>query len=84
MIKVAIVGYGNIGKYSVDALRAAPDMELAGIVRRAGSAPVHGIKTVTDIDELGQVDVALLCTPTRSVEEAALPLLAKGINTVDS
>ena len=34
MIKVAIVGYGNIGKYSVDALRAAPDMELVGIVRR--------------------------------------------------
>ena len=24
MIKVAIVGYGNIGKYAVDALRAAP------------------------------------------------------------
>ena len=84
MIKVAIVGYGNIGRYAVDALRAAPDMELVGIVRRAGSAPVHGIKTVTDIAELGQVDVALLCTPTRSVEEAALPLLAKGINTVDS
>ena len=84
MIKVAIVGYGNIGKYSVDALRAAPDMELVGIVRRAGSAPVHGIKTVSDIDELGKVDVALLCTPTRSVEETALPLLAKGINTVDS
>ena len=43
MIKVAIVGYGNIGKYAVDALRAAPDMELAGIVRRPGSEPVHGI-----------------------------------------
>ena len=39
MIKVAIVGYGNIGKYAVDALRAAPDMELAGIVRRPGSGP---------------------------------------------
>lgn len=84
MIKVAIVGYGNIGKYSVDALRAAPDMELVGIVRRPGSEPVHGIRTVADIEELGHVDVALLCTPTRSVEETALPLLARGINTVDS
>ena len=46
MIKVAIVGYGNIGKYAVDALRAAPDMELAGIVRRPGSEAVHGIKTI--------------------------------------
>ncbi len=84
MIKVAIVGYGNIGKYAVDALRAAPDMELAGIVRRPGSEAVHGIKTVSDVGELGHVDAALLCTPTRSVEETALPLLARGINTVDS
>lgn len=84
MIKVAIVGYGNIGKYAVDALRAAPDMELAGIVRRPGSEPVHGIKTASTMEELGHVDAALLCTPTRSVEETALPLLARGINTVDS
>lgn len=83
-IRIAIVGYGNIGKYAVEAVRATPDMELAGIVRRAGSDPVHGIKTVSNIDELGKVNVALLCTPTRAVEETALPLLAKGIRTVDS
>ena len=75
MIKVAIVGYGNIGKYAVDALRAAPDMELAGIVRRPGSEPVHGIKTASSMEDLGHVDAALLCTPTSSVEETALPLL---------
>lgn len=84
MIKIAIVGYGNIGRYAVDAIRAAEDMEIAGIVRRPGSAPVHGIKTVASIEELGHVDVALLCTPTRSVEATALPLLEQGINTVDS
>lgn len=84
MIKIAIVGYGNIGRYAVDVIRAAEDMELAGIVRRPGSAPVHGIKTVASIEELGHVDVALLCTPTRSVEATAFPLLEQGINTVDS
>lgn len=84
MIKIAIVGYGNIGRYAVDAIRVAEDMELAGIVRRPGSAPVHGIKTVASIEELGHVDVALLCTPTRNVEATALPLLEQGINTVDS
>lgn len=83
-IRIAIVGYGNIGRYAVDAVRAASDMELVGIVRRAGSDPVHGIRTVADIDELGKVDAALLCTPTRAVENTALPLLAKGICTVDS
>ena len=35
-------------------------MELAGIVRRPGSEAVHGIKTVSDVEELGHVDAALL------------------------
>lgn len=87
-IKVAIVGYGNIGKYSLQALQAAPDMDIAGIVRRAGAencpAELAGYKVVKCIDELGKVDVAILATPTRSVEEYALDCLAKGINTVDS
>ena len=37
-IKVAIVGYGNIGKYALEALERTSDMECAGIVRRNGSA----------------------------------------------
>ena len=39
---------------------------------------------VKDIRDLGDVDVALLCTPTRRVEEYAKEILALGINTVDS
>ena len=35
-IKAAVVGYGNIGKYVVEALEAAPDFDLAGVVRRRG------------------------------------------------
>ena len=33
----AIVGYGNIGHYVFEALQAAPDFEIAGVVRRAGA-----------------------------------------------
>ena len=33
-IRAAIVGYGNIGKYVLEALEAAPDCEVAGIIRR--------------------------------------------------
>ena len=29
-IRAAIVGYGNIGKYVLEALEAAPDFEVAG------------------------------------------------------
>lgn len=87
-IRVAIVGYGNIGKYALDAVMTAPDMELAGIVRRQGSenkpAELAGITVVKDITELENVDVAILATPTRKVEEYAKKCLALGINTVDS
>lgn len=87
-IRVAIVGYGNIGQYTLQALQAAPDMEIAGVVRRNGDAnkpaELADYAVVKDIKELGKVDVAILSTPTRSVEEHALKCLAMGINTVDS
>ena len=83
MIKVAIVGYGNIGHGVLEALEAAPDMECVGIVRRKVT-PIYNYKVVTDIRELGKVDVAILATPTRKVEEYATQMLALGINTVDS
>ena len=85
--KAAIVGYGNIGRFVLEALQAAPDFEIAGIVRRNVSntpAELSPYKVTTNIDELGSVDVAILCTPTREVEKYALEYLAKGINTVDS
>lgn len=87
-IKVAIVGYGNIGKHALEAVQTAPDMECVGIVRRSGNAQgfpeLEKYTVVSDIDELGEVDVAILSTPSRKVEENALKYLAKGINTVDS
>ena len=85
--RAAIVGYGNIGKYVLEALRAAPDFEVAGVVRRN---PVNNpdeiaqLEVVDDIKKLQDVDVAILCTPTRSVEKYAKEMLALGINTVDS
>lgn len=86
--RVAIVGYGNIGQYALQALQAAPDMEVAGIVRRKGAedcpAELSAYKVVKSLQELEVVDVALLATPTRSVEQFALEALALGINTVDS
>lgn len=86
-MKAAIVGYGNIGKYVLEALEAAPDFEIAGIIRRDPSQVPDELKpyrVVSDILQLGKVDVAVLCTPTRSVEEYASQLLRQGIRTVDS
>ena len=87
-IRAAIVGYGNIGRFTLEALQAAQDFEVVGIVRRAGAenspAELKDIKVVKDIRELSDVDVAILSTPTRSVESYAKDILALGINTVDS
>ncbi len=85
--RAAVIGYGNIGKFVVEAIDAAPDFSLAGVVRRdASNIPFELSQTpvVGSIDELEHVDVAILCTPTRSVQEHAEKILAKGINTVDS
>ena len=87
-IRAAVVGYGNIGRYTVQALEAAPDFEIAGIVRRSGAenkpAELAQYEVVKDIKELKDVDVAILATPTRSCEEHAKQILPLGINTVDS
>lgn len=86
-IRAAVVGYGNIGRFTVEALEAAPDFEIAGVVRRRVTEipeELSKYKVVTDIKDLGKVDVAILATPTREVEKYALQYLAMGINTVDS
>ena len=86
MIKAAIVGYGNIGKFVLDAVNEAPDFEIAGVVRRdATNVPeeLKKYKVVSDLSEI-EADVAILCTPTRKVEEYAVKALSLGMNTVDS
>ena len=86
-IRAAVVGYGNIGKYVVEALEAAADFEIAGIVRRASSVATAQDSKYPDVSDLAQlesVDVAILCTPSRLVEKSAEAALKLGISTVDS
>ncbi len=85
--RAAIIGYGNIGQYVLEAIEASPDFELAGIVRRnpvEKPSEIAQLEVVDDISKLKDVDVAILSTPTRSVEQQAKKILALGINTVDS
>ena len=87
-IRAAIVGYGNIGHYVLETLQVSPDFQIAGVVRRKGAADTPSelakINVVKNIADLKDVDVAILATPTRSVEQYAKECLALGINTVDS
>ena len=87
-IRAAVVGYGNIGHYALEALLTAPDFEIAGVVRRQGvgiqSAELSSLSVVDDIAKLEKVDVAILALPSRLCPEYAKRILPLGINTVDS
>lgn len=86
-IRAAIVGFGNIGKFTLEALEAAEDFEIVGIVRRKvekEGETLKGYPVVDDIKKLDGVDVAILCSPSREVEKYASKILPLGINTVDS
>ena len=71
-MKIAILGYGNIGRAAEEAVKAAPDMELAGVF--------HHNDCLDCID----ADAVLVWTPTREVQKFATLLAARGICTVDS
>ena len=87
-IRAAVVGYGNIGRYSLEALEAASDFDIAGIVRRQGDKDkpleLTPYDVVDDITKLKDVDVAILALPTRLCPENAEKIVKLGINTVDS
>ncbi len=72
MYRIALIGYGNIGRAAEQAILSSSDMELSGVY--------HHNDSLDAID----ADVVLLCTPTREVEKFATKLLQKGICTVDS
>ena len=72
MIRVAIIGYGNIGRAVEEAAKTAQDIELVGIYHHNDN-----------LDAIN-ADVAVLCTPTRETPAYAERLIKQGIATVDS
>lgn len=89
MIKAVIIGYGNIGKYTLEALRASKDFEISGIVSMHANSKenpelqdIQVIKNISDIKE--KPEVAIICSPSRDVPIVAAECLKMGLNTVDS
>lgn len=95
-INVAVIGYGNVGKCAVESILNEPDMNLIGIVEvpevvsakclLTNKQPIAltNTKIVTKLNELKEVDVAILSCPSRLVKETAVKVLKLGIHTVDS
>lgn len=83
--QIAVIGLGRLGQRCAELLLDDPTLGLAGVVRRTpapldwlGDLPVVGHFT-----ELKQVDAALLCVPTDSVQGQARELLQHRIPLVE-
>ncbi|MBQ9486133.1 MAG: diaminopimelate dehydrogenase [Clostridia bacterium] len=90
MIKVGIVGYGNLGRGVCLAVEKAKDMQCVGVfTRRAPESvkPITGYKTysVEKLTEFkGKIDVLLLCGGSATDLPATTAGYIKNFNTVDS
>lgn len=90
-IRVAIAGYGNLGRGVEAALSQNPDMRLVGVFSRRdpssvklldSNTPVYAMADIEQYQE--QVDVMILCGGSKSDLPEQGPYLAKFFNTVDS
>ena len=90
MIKVGIVGYGNLGRGVCLAVQKASDMECVGVFTRrnpdslkiAVDFPVYSINDLTKFK--GEIDVLLLCGGSATDLPNTTAELLKDFNTVDS
>ncbi|MFB0962220.1 MAG: diaminopimelate dehydrogenase [Pseudomonas sp.] len=90
-IRVAIAGYGNLGRGVEAALAQNPDMRLVGVFSRRDPASVSlldssvPVYAMADIEQYqDEVDVMILCGGSKSDLPEQGPYLAQFFNTVDS
>ncbi len=90
MIRIGIIGYGNLGKGVEKAVNAAEDMELIGVFTRRNKESVHTISGAAaySVDELenfvGKADVMILCGGSATDLPKQTAQYVKLFNTVDS
>ena len=91
MIRIGIVGYGNLAKGVECAIRQNPDMCLSAVFTRRNPAGVSILTPdvpVIHIDNIGQwkdkLDILLLCGGSATDLPVVTPALAKDFNVIDS
>lgn len=89
MIRVAIIGYGNLGRGVEFALRQNSDMNLVGVfTRRAPETVETQGATAYHMDDLlvkkGEIDVCILCGGSATDLPVQTPEITQYFNTVDS
>ena len=89
-MKLAIYGYGNLGRGVEAAIGKNPDMELFGIFTRRDPASVHS-ETGANVFSAGEIfrfkdeiDAVILCGGSATDLPELTPMLAKDFNVIDS
>ena len=89
-MKLAIYGYGNIGRGVEAAVRQNPDMALTGVYTRRDPASVKtktGVPVYAAADILqhkDEIDVLMICGGSATDLPVLTPMLARDFNVVDS
>jgi diaminopimelate dehydrogenase len=88
MIRVGIVGYGNLGRGVELALAQNPDFKLEAIFTRRNPDKVQADSKMVHISEFGnykdKIDVMILCGGSATDLPQQAPDIASTFNTVDS
>lgn len=84
-LRGAVIGAGRMGKNHIRIMAQHDDVELIGIVDPAIEAATEiaapwGVPVYATIDELPEIDVAIVVTPTQFHEEAGLALIERGVS----
>jgi len=91
MIKIGIVGYGNLAKGVECAIRQNPDMTLAAVFTRRDPAAVKILTPNVAVQKLQdaqswkeKIDVMILCGGSAKDLPEMTPALARDFNVIDS
>lgn len=88
ILRVGIVGYGNLGKGVELAIAQNPDMELVAIFTRRSVSDLDSSSRVVPISEIGtfkdRVDVMILCGGSSNDLPEQVIMVSELFNTVDS
>ena len=91
MIRIGIMGYGNLGRGVECAIAQNPDMELAAVFTRRDPAGIHimteGVPVLAAdraAELKDRIDVMILCGGSATDLPCQTPALARWFNVVDS
>src|SRR5690606_20443992 len=88
ILRVGIVGYGNLGKGAELAIKQNPDMELIAIFTRRPPTDLSSTSKVVSISQIedykDKIDVMILCGGSAKDLPEQVIMISKLFNTVDS